>query len=39
MDFLSVIAAAAASFVLGSVWYMTLAEPWMQAARFFAGRN
>lgn len=33
MEFLSVIAAAAASFVLGAVWYMTLAEPWMQAAR------
>lgn len=33
MEFLSVIAAAAASFVLGAVWCMALAEPWMQAAR------
>ncbi|MDU9005150.1 DUF1761 domain-containing protein [Sedimentitalea todarodis] len=32
MEFLSVIAAAATSFVLGAVWYMALAEPWMQAA-------
>lgn len=32
MEFLSVIAAAAASFAVGAVWYMTLAEPWMQAA-------
>ncbi len=32
MEILNVIAAAVASFVLGSVWYMVLAEPWMQAA-------
>ena len=32
MELLSVVAAAAASFVLGAVWYMALAEPWMQSA-------
>ncbi|MEH6646185.1 DUF1761 domain-containing protein [Sulfitobacter sp.] len=32
MGFLAVIAAAAAGFVVGAVWYMTLAEPWMTAA-------
>jgi hypothetical protein len=32
MEFLSVIAAAAVSFVLGALWYMALAEPWMRAA-------
>lgn len=32
MELLSVIAAAAASFVIGAVWYMSLAEPWMQSS-------
>jgi len=32
MEFTSVIAAAAVSFVIGAVWYMALAEPWMQDA-------
>lgn len=32
MELLSILAAAAASFALGSVWYMSLAEPWMQAS-------
>lgn len=31
MDFLSVLIAAAAGFGLGAVWYMVLAEPWMEA--------
>lgn len=31
MEFLSVILAAVASFAVGAVWYMALAEPWMQA--------
>lgn len=32
MEILSVLAAALASYVFGSVWYMTLAKPWMKAA-------
>lgn len=32
MGFLSVIAAAAASYGFGAVWYMKLAGPWMAAA-------
>ncbi len=32
MEFLSVIAAAVASYAFGSVWYMVLAKPWMAAA-------
>lgn len=31
MEFLSVIAAAVASFMIGAIWYMALAEPWMKA--------
>lgn len=32
MELLNVIAAAAASFVLGAAWYGALAEPWMRAS-------
>ncbi|MBO9476189.1 DUF1761 domain-containing protein [Shimia sp. R11_0] len=32
MEFLAVFAAALASYVLGSIWYMTLAKPWMAAS-------
>lgn len=32
MEILNVIAAAFAAFVVGAVWYMVLAEPWMQAS-------
>jgi len=32
MEILSVLAAALASYVVGSIWYMTLAKPWMKAA-------
>ncbi|THH34618.1 DUF1761 domain-containing protein [Aliishimia ponticola] len=32
MGFLSVIIAAAAGWGFGAIWYMTLAEPWMNAA-------
>lgn len=32
MDSLSVIAAAAAAFVIGAIWYGALSEPWMQAS-------
>jgi Protein of unknown function (DUF1761) len=32
MEILNVLAAAAASWVFGAVWYMALAKPWMAAA-------
>ena len=32
MGLLSVLAAAAASWVFGAIWYMALAKPWMAAA-------
>ncbi len=32
MEFLSVVLAALASFAIGAVWYMVLAEQWMQAS-------
>lgn len=32
MEVLNVIVAAAAAWALGSVWYMVLAEPWMEAS-------
>ncbi|MGR3634468.1 MAG: DUF1761 domain-containing protein [Shimia sp.] len=32
MEYLAVLAAAAASYVFGAIWYMALAKPWMQAA-------
>lgn len=32
MGFLAVIAAAAASYVIGAIWYMTLAKPWIAAS-------
>jgi len=32
MAAINVLAAAAASFAFGAVWYMILAEPWMRAA-------
>ncbi len=32
MEFLNVIAAAAASWVFGAIWYTALAKPWMAAA-------
>ncbi len=31
MEFLSVLAAAAAAFAFGAIWYMSLAKPWMAA--------
>jgi len=33
MDPTSIFAAALAAFVLGSIWYMSLADPWKHAAR------
>lgn len=32
MGVIAVLVAAAASWVLGAVWYMTLSKPWMKAA-------
>ena len=32
MEILNTLAATLAAFALGAVWYMRLAEPWMQAA-------
>lgn len=32
MEILQVLAAAAASWVFGAIWYMALAKPWMAAA-------
>ncbi|AKS47753.1 Protein of unknown function [Octadecabacter temperatus] len=32
MGFLSVLAAAAAGYVFGALWYMTLAKPWTEAS-------
>ena len=32
MQYLSVLAAAAAAYAFGALWYMTLGKPWMKAA-------
>ena len=32
MEILNVLAAAAASYAFGAIWYLTLAKPWMAAA-------
>ena len=32
MEFISVLVAAAASWVFGAIWYMLLAEPWVEAS-------
>lgn len=39
MEFLSVIVAAIGSFAFGSVWYMTLAKPWMEASGVEIGED
>ncbi|WP_323763877.1 DUF1761 domain-containing protein [Marinovum sp.] len=39
MDFLSVLIAAFAGFGLGAVWYMVLAEPWMEAVGMARGAD
>ena len=33
MELISVIAAAAAAWVFGAIWYMSLGKPWMEAAQ------
>jgi len=37
MEFISVVVAAAAGFAFGSVWYMALAKPWMEASGVSVG--
>ena len=39
MELINVIAAAIGAFVFGSVWYMTLAKPWMAASGVPVGEN
>ena len=39
MGILNVLAAAAASFFFGVVWYMVLSGPWMTASRVAQGAN
>jgi len=39
MEILSVIAAAAASYVFGAIWYMSLAKPWMAASGVKLGED
>lgn len=39
MEFISVIAAAAGSFVVGAIWYMTLSKPWMDASGVAVGED
>ncbi|MEM6307293.1 MAG: DUF1761 domain-containing protein [Pseudomonadota bacterium] len=39
MEFLSVIVAAAGSFIFGAVWYMALAKPWMAASGVEVGAD
>jgi Protein of unknown function (DUF1761) len=39
MEILRILIAAAASFAIGAVWYMALANPWMQAAGIERGAD
>ena len=39
MELVSVLAAAAASYVFGAIWYMSLARPWMEASGVEADEN
>ena len=39
MEILNVLAAAAASWIFGAVWYMALAKPWMAAAKITVDEN
>lgn len=39
MEYISVIAAAAASYVFGAVWYMVLAKQWMAASGVAVGSD
>lgn len=39
MTLINVLAAAAASFVFGAFWYMTLSKPWIKAANIKCDEN
>lgn len=39
MELISVLAAALAAYVFGSVWYMALAKPWVAATGIQVGEN
>lgn len=39
MELINVLAAAAASWVFGAVWYMTLSKPWIEAAGIECDEN
>ena len=39
MEILNVLAAAVASYIFGSIWYMTLAKPWMAASGVPVGED
>ena len=39
MEFINVIVAAAAGFVFGAVWYMSLSKPWIEAAGIDVDEN
>lgn len=39
MTLMNVLAAAAASFVFGAFWYMTLSKPWIKAANIKCDEN
>jgi hypothetical protein len=39
MEIVNVLAAAAAAWVFGAIWYMALSKPWMEAAGIEADEN
>jgi hypothetical protein len=39
MEFLSVLVAAAAGYVFGAIWYMTLSKPWIEASGITSDEN
>ncbi|MGV6810787.1 MAG: DUF1761 domain-containing protein [Brevirhabdus sp.] len=39
MEYINVIAAAAASWVFGAIWYMSLAKPWVEASGIEVDEN
>jgi hypothetical protein len=39
MELVNILAAAAASYIFGAIWYMSLARPWMEAAGIEADEN
>lgn len=39
MEVISVVAAAAASYIFGAIWYMSLAKPWMASSGVEVGED